>query len=427
MTAFMTLSPEFLVQAALVLAAGGAYVYLVRRWPRWGVAACFLVIAFIPIWVGLTSYLSAASAVAALTAVALATRRLPLWGFGDLLFAVLVVCALAPYAIGELRLTSVFGVVLIWCAGYAFGRLAVFQVGASWVYTCVAVVFSVVGVLAVVEVAFSWHALASWGPNTALRAFWGEIITRGSLDRSEGAFGHSIALGAALAIAVCMAVESRVKPVWRLVMIAAMLAGAAASLSRTGVICTAFGLVLAVVFLRSETAGQVRRGLIAVGLTAAVVIVPFQMSALAQDQGAEGSAAYRSDLVTLIGYIESLGTSPAIQSSASGTVFFGQFQSIDNQLLILGLNHGWFTVLAFLAILTYVGLSLISGRATAAEVAVLSQLPALVTVALITQYAIFFWIALGIAIGARAERRSTTMSQDRRSGRRSLSTEGTVR
>lgn len=421
------MTPERMIELALVMAAGGAYVLVVRRSPKFGVLATLLVIAFVPIWVGLTIYVSAASTAAGLTAIALATRRLPVWTLGDLLFAILLMCALLPYTIGVTTFDAAFGAVMVWAVGYAFGRLAVDQLGATWMYSCVAIVFAVVGVLAVIELVFSWHGLASWGPNTALRQFWGEIITRGALDRSEGAFGHSIALGAALAIAVTMAVESRWVPWLRILLIAAMVAGAAASLSRTGVISTLFGLALAIVFLRSPAARQVRGRLIVLAVIATAIIVPFQMSALAEDQGAVGSAAYRSDLADLIGYIDAIGTSGAIQISPSGTPYFGNFQSIDNQLLIFGLNYGWFTVVAFLAIVAYFGVSVLAGRVSSAELAVFSQLPALITVALITQYAIFFWIAVGLAVGARAENWGTTMARNHRAGPRPVARESTVR
>jgi hypothetical protein len=42
----------------------------------------------------------------------------------------------------------------------------------------------------------------------------------------------------------------------------------------------------------------------------------------------------------------------------------------------------------------------ISGRGSPAAVAVLSQIPALATVALITQYAQFLWFVAGVAVAA---------------------------
>jgi hypothetical protein len=51
------------------------------------------------------------------------------------------------------------------------------------------------------------------------------------------------------------------------------------------------------------------------------------------------------------------------------------------------------------------------GRASAPTIAIVAQLPALSTVALITQYHVFFWFTLGLAVGAEAARLSTSMPQ----------------
>ena len=58
-------------------------------------------------------------------------------------------------------------------------------------------------------------------------------------------------------------------------------------------------------------------------------------------------------------------------------------------------------VLLLLAIL--VG-SVVIGRATPASVALVAQIPAFATVALITQYAAFVWFAAGLAVSAYAVR-----------------------
>jgi hypothetical protein len=377
------------------------------------VLTVLLCIAFVPIWVGvqLVVFLPLSSAVAAVVALALVTRRVPLWSFADLVLLFLFISALAPLAIGRLSLASAFGVVSVWVVGYLLGRLAYGQAGRQWVYGCVAVVFAVVAVLAVVEFAAAWHGLASWGPSNAARATWGTIQGRGGQERSEGAFGHSIALGASLAIAAALTVEARFRPWVRLLLIALVAVGATVALSRTGLVCTGLGLVLSVLFLRSHEARQLRRGLVLLIVVGAVTLTPFLLRVLAA-AGTEAtrSAGYRGNLVSLLPYVDLLGFSESMQRSATGAVYFAGFQSIDSQLVLFGLSYGWLTLVWVLALLVMAVITVLAGRGSAAMVAVVAQIPALMTVALITQYALLVWFTVGLSVAAYAERRGTSIA-----------------
>lgn len=390
--------------ALAALAAGLGYIAAVRRQPRLGVVATAVTIAFIPVWIGaaVPVWVPLASLVTGASALALVSRTVPRFTSLDLMFAFLVMCAIAPVAIGRMSISAVFGVVTVWATGYVFGRLALAQVDLRWVYTCFAVVFAVAGALAVVEAVTGWHGLSQWGPQNAARAAWGSIIERGSRSRAEGAFGSSIALGASMALVLPLAVESRLKPGWRLLVIALLVGGAGASLSRTGVLSVGLALALSVVLLRSPQASEIRGKLVGLGVAAAAVIVPIQLSALSQDSAQAASAAYRGDLVSLLQFVDLIGVSSSMRVAPSGEVFFGGYRSIDSQFVLFGLMYGWFVLLLFVGMLLVIALSVLSGRATAPEVAVLAQIPALASVALITQYAVLFWIVLGMAVTARA-------------------------
>ncbi len=407
------LSLGLLIGTVLAGALGLAFLAAVRRWPRAGVLVAVLVIAFVPIWVGVQVgvFVPLASAVAAVVAAALATRRVPLWSFADLVLLFLFVSALAPMAIGRLSLASAFGVASVWMAGYLLGRLAYGQAGREWVYGCVAVVFAVVAVLAVLEFVTGWHGLASWGQSNAAKAAWGTIQGRGGLERSEGAFGHSIALGASLAIAAALTVEARFRPWVRLVLIALIGVGSAVTLSRTALVCTGLGLVLGVVFLRSTQARELRRGLSLLLVVGAATLTPFVLQVLA-DAGDEAarSAGYRGNLLSLLPYVDLLGFSEAMQRTATGSLYFGGFQSIDSQLILFGLSYGWLTLVWVLALLAMATSTVLVGRGNAALVAVVAQVPALVTVALITQYALLVWFTVGLSVAAYADRRRTSIA-----------------
>ena len=387
-----------------LLGAGGAgalYV-LARRLPAAGVWAWLLVIALVPIWVEVRVGvpLSAASAVGLLVVAALAFRDQVIWRLPDLLVAFLFVVSMAPLLVGQLSLSSFVGVATVWMVAFAVGRLAPTEVEPGRICGIVAVVFTGVAVLAVVEFLTGWHGLASWGPANSSSATWQPIQSRGGLARSEGAFGHSIALGTSLAMALVLTVESRFRPGVRVLMIAVMLAGITTTLSRSALVCAALGLGGAIVFLRSPQARAVRGGLIALVVGGAVLVIPFLTRVLAASSEAGGSAAYRQDLLSLVPAMDLFGRSSAFQQSITGVSYFGGFRSIDSQLVLFGLSYGWFTLGLVLLLLVLGAGQLVLGRARAATLAVVAQIPALATVALITQYHLFFWFTVGLALGA---------------------------
>lgn len=401
---------------ALVAAFAGFTVFMGRRRPRVVLVAWLVVICFVPIWVEARVLVpwSAASALGVLVLGAILSRKLPqTWHLADLLVIFLFLWATIPFSVGRLSLSALAGVLCVWLVGYGLGRAFPTHIDHQWIYGAVAVLFTVVAGLAVVEFLSGWHGLASWGPNNATRAGWGAIQGRGGLERSEGAFGHSIALGASLAMALVLAVECRFRPWIRAVMISIMLTGIAVTLSRTAIICAALGLVLATAFLRSQAAKEMRVWLVGLSVVGSLLIVPFILGVLAESSDAEGSAAYRGSLLSLVPYIHLFGVSNALEVTATGRAYFAGYRSIDSQFILFGLTYGWMTLLSVLGLLVLATLQVLRGRAHAPTVAMVAQVPALATVALITQYHLFFWFVVGLAVasGAALRRSSSTMDQ----------------
>lgn len=393
---------ELVLLGLLGAGGAGALFVLARRNPAAGLAVWLLVIALVPIWVEIRVGvpLSAASAVGGLLVLALAFREQVTWGLPDLLVAFLFLVSMAPLLVGRLSLSSFSGVVTIWVVAFGLGRLAPTVVEPQRIHGIVAVVFTGVAVLAIVEFLSGWHGLASWGPANSSSATWRPIQVRGGLARSEGAFGHSIALGASLAMALVLTVESRFRPAVRLLMIAVMLAAITTTLSRSALLCAALGLAGAIVFLRTPAARAVRGGLIALVVAAGLVVVPFVARVLDASAEVGGSAAYRQDLLSLVPAMDLFGRSDAFQQSISGVSYFGGFRSIDSQLVLFGLSYGWLTLGLVLLLLALGAGQVVLGRARASTLAVVAQAPALATVALITQYHLFFWFTVGLALAA---------------------------
>jgi hypothetical protein len=143
--------------------------------------------------------------------------------------------------------------------------------------------------------------------------------------------------------------------------------------------------------------------LITFGILAASLI-PFLLTTLrtAGDE-ATNSASYRGWLLDLIPGITVLGFSPLATRGTDGQLYFGNFRSIDSQLLYTGLLYGWFALIFGLIGLLAVVIVVLARRGSAATIALAGQIPALATVALITQYGDFFWFVVGVAIFSQAQ------------------------
>jgi hypothetical protein len=121
---------------------------------------------------------------------------------------------------------------------------------------------------------------------------------------------------------------------------------------------------------------------------------------------ATDSAAYRGDLLALVGTMRPLGLSEAFHRSPTGVVSFGRFHSIDSALILQGLTYGWLSLVLVLVLLAAAAFAVVTGRASAPTIAIAAQIPAFATVALITQYSTMVWFVAGLAVFAEARRRS---------------------
>lgn len=407
----LTTTHVLLALAAGALATG--LLVLTRFKPGAGLVLWLLVIAFVPIWVEarVVVPISAASAVGFVVLVSLLGRQSVVFGPADLLFAFLVACATAPMLVGHLSLSAFVGVATVWVVGFGLGRLAGTVIDDSWVYGAVAVVFTLVAALAIVEFVTGWHGLASWGPSNSSSATWRPIQVRSGLARAEGAFGHSIALGSSLAIALVMTVACRFRPAVRFAMITVMLVGVATTLSRGALISAASGLLLCVIFLRVDSVRLVRKRLLLMIVVAGAVLVPAFARLLAESAEAGPSAEYRGSLVSLLPFVRIFGRSDALQISPTGRAYFGGFRSIDSQLVLFGLSYGALTLGLVVTLLVLAVVRVIGLRARPATVALIAQIPSLLTVALITQYHLFFWFTAGLAAASEVRAASQRVCQ----------------
>ena len=192
-----------------------------------------------------------------------------------------------------------------------------------------------------------------------------------------------------------------------------MLLATVLTFSRIGMIGALLGLVLSIVFMRDAISRRSRIVLTTCVAIVSAVLFPL-VSTVFDDAGSEasGSAAYRSDLLSLLGSMNLVGVADSAEKDSTGQVYFGNFRSIDSQLILSGLSSG-LIALVIIVIALAVGIVLVfMRRATPPTIAIVAQIPAFATVALITQYSVFVWFAIGLAASTQLAHRGRTAADD---------------
>jgi hypothetical protein len=274
------------------------------------------------------------------------------------------------------------------------------------VHGAIAVAFTVVSVFALVEFVTHWNPFVLVPGSDSLHATWAPIQDRGGRARAEGAFGHSIALGACLAMAVPITLTSPFRTWLRMAMAVLMLGASVVTFSRIGLVTAVLGVVLAVLFLRSGLPARVRAAVVG-GLVVVAAASASLVSEVFTAAGTEAadSAGYRLSLLNLVHDLVPFGYSSGAYRLASGQLVLanipsadGILHSIDNALLLFGLTYGWVPMVVVLAgLLAAVGCVLVRW-VTAPTIALVAQIPAFATVALITQYSTVTWFVAGLAV-----------------------------
>lgn len=401
----MNLTLLLLVAAAL--SGGGLLWYLFERWPAAGLVFWLVTVCFMPVWWAVRIGLDWRPAIiGGIILLSTYITRFPrVFTAADLGVGLLFMAGIFPLVFGGASSSSVFGLASQWILGFLLGRLVLLRLGEDLVYRIIIVMFAIVAVLALVEFVLDWHPWSlTAGPHNEIYAIWGPIQGRGGLSRSEGAFGHSIALGCSLALTLPLVLAARLRPWVRFALACLMIGATLVTLSRGALLSAGLSILLVAVFGGRRYGAESRRTAVVVLVVGALVSLPALSSVLASAGDEAGkSADYRGRLLDLIGAMDPLGLSGQGRTAANGERYIGTFQSIDSQIILTGLTYGWIVLLLGLGLLLAAAVLVIVGRATPGIIAIVGQAPALASVALITQYNIFFWFVAGLGVAALAK------------------------
>lgn len=380
-------------------------VLALRKYPTLGFCLWALTLCFIPIWVGAGGrvFLPALVLLSAAAVVAWARKPVARISVVDVVVLGLAILYCVAYLLHLGRISDGLTLFAYWLLAYAVGRLAPARVSVSVLYRILVIAFAAVAMLALAEFISGQNIFVRvFRSSNALFELWGVIQSRGGALRVEGAFGHSIALGACLAMAVPLAMVAKLPLRIRLLVVAGLLGATALTFSRIGIISAVMSLLLTALFYPARLTLRHRVAFLALLAGAAAAAFPLLTGTfLEAGQEASGSAAYRSDLLSLIPQMRPLGVADVFEVSPDGTAYFGSFRSIDSALILLGLSYGLIPLLAVTGLLVGAVVLVLRRKATPPTIALVAQLPGLATVALITQYSFFLWFICGLAVSTQ--------------------------
>lgn len=286
-------------------------------------------------------------------------------------------------------------------AGYALTR----QAGPEFVRDAVTVIFTAVAICVLIESYADWNPYS--GTMTAAQQYLAitDLQVRGGETRSEWSFGHAIALANSLALAIPMVLTSRFRTLTQTLSIALIVGAIVTTFTRSALVTATLGVVLTLWTLRGQVSRRVHITIAVLTVAAVALVLPWVEGVYtAASAETTRSGAGRLRLLQLIPYLNTFGTASGYHESHGIFEWFGTV-TIDNAFLRLAVNFGWlFGGLCLIAALL-VFIRAVLGRASAPEIALASVVPALLTVSLITQFAILVWFFIGVA--AATARRST--------------------
>lgn len=299
-----------------------------------------------------------------------------------------------------------------WLLPYLLGRGLASTLGELRISYTVALWALVLGGLAILEFVTDWHPFVELFAGTNSYETWSQIQDRAGFSRSEWTFGHSIALGNILAMCIPFIVVARISPTARTLAIVVVLGGIATTLSRNAII-TGVVTLMATVLLLGAQMGRNRQVGAALFAAAGCVVGWIGLGGLSDAGGAEveQSTGARLSQWNLVSEVRWLGLSDTSITLPDGSIGFitdaysrGFTSTVDNAFLLFALRAGALVAIGLVIVFAVTAVRQLRRRTrTPAGIAVSCQFLTLMSTAFITQYAIVFWLFVGMAMSARQQ------------------------
>ncbi|MGE2715284.1 hypothetical protein ACQI4L_14600 [Mycolicibacterium litorale] len=400
--AFVGLSLHFGLPIIAAGFLGLAAFVLLNLSPKFSLCVFLCAICFLPYWWGVDvfGYVPAAALVALMVLPGSFVRALRNGNY-----AVVSVLALSAF-VALLVLLGVtlpgHGFILLaqWVPAFFVGFALTQQAGYAFVRDAVAVIFCLVAVFAIGEYFAGWNPYSGTAPLTEQYLKIGTLQNRGGITRSEWSFAHSIALANSLALAIPMVLTSRFRPAIQAIATALIFVAISTTFSRSGLITAGLALALTLWASHGKVSSRTRTTVaMGVVVTAAIALPWVEGVYNAASEETARSANHRLRLLELVPYLEGFGTARGYHEKAGVFEWFGVI-SIDNAFLRLAVNFGWVLGALFLLSAAWIVFRAVNRKGSPAEIALASVVPALLTVALITQFGILVWFYMGVAAAA---------------------------
>jgi hypothetical protein len=383
-----------------LIAAVSALLLLIAFWrhPRLALVAWLLSLAMVPVWFSVDFFVSvpAHSVVAVLAIASTVSRTKPIVTKYDVYFATFIMISFTAVLFGGSSAGLWSEIVLQWAVPFVAARVLIAAVGVQFGIDVIATILSLVAMLAVIEFLLQWHPFVNLNSMSTQFEYWHAIQVRDGTDRSEWAFGHSIALGGSLALSIPFIVRSSYSSATKIALLLCVGAGIVTTASRGAFIAAGLTAVICMVYV--SKARVLRTATLSIALILGVVAT----STLGRfvhtwtrggSKEEQWSYDHRDDLyTTYLPAIEWFGKSPIYRTDGSG------YYSTDSALLRIGLQFGWAVLVLAIIALAFSSFRVIAGRASTPEIALVGQLPLFTTVALITQYQSLIFIVAGFAV-----------------------------
>lgn len=367
--------------------------------PKLSLVVFLTTVCFVPVWWGaeVGGYQPAAALVALAVLPGALVRGLQVRNHA--IAIVLLVAAFVALLVVSGASMAGHGFILVaqWVPAFFVGYALTQQAGPKFVRDTITVIFTAVAVFAIIEYFARWNPYFGTAPASRQYLTIGALQVRGGVTRSEWSFGHAIALANSLALAIPMVLTSRFAVWVKSLAVVLIIIAIITTFSRSGLLSAALVFVFMFCARRGEVSRRVRVTVAGVMIATAALTLPWVESVFsAASTEVARSAQGRLRLLDLIPYLKPFGTATGYHEFDGVFRWFGVV-TIDNAFLRLAINFGWvFGGLCLIGAM-WIFLRAIAGRASAPEIALASVVPALLTVALITQLGILVWFYMGVA------------------------------